>query len=85
MQEELIKRLAKELLNEIKTENLAEETIKIDGLEKNKSTRTTRIYEVTLKRLIAHCLGKVYSPVQFASIAIEEKLNRINRHSPKDK
>ena len=77
MQEDLIKRLAKEILKEIQVENLAGETIKIDGIEKDKSTSTTRIYKVTLKRLVEHCTGKVYTPVQFASIAIEEKINKI--------
>ena len=77
MQEDLIKKLAKEVIKEIEDANLSREPIKIEGIEKNKTTKTTRIYDVTLKRLIAHCRDKVYSPVQFASIAIEEKLKKI--------
>ena len=68
--EEKMKKLIKEVIKELKISN----SFEIGGLCEERKTKTIRIYEVTEEKLKQHCKAKVYSPSQFASIAIEEKI-----------
>ena len=70
MQEKKTKDLIKEVIKELNINK----TYQIDDLSEDRKTNTIRVYEVTKERLKMHCDKKVYSPSQFASIAIEEKI-----------